>query len=305
MTLPILKINFSQIGNNWGTLGFDYIVGALKDSPLFNVQDHKDEVKTVKGQRGTILYFNDKKIYLDFWEYYVPSHSNEALAANFDLIIRLQHRNIEADKYVHFANRKNIFGRHVEDKILTDHWNKMIPWTFFPSKNMMPYIGKEHELTSLPIQQLGFFCGFNWKCRHSMKKKLESDGIRYVSREKDGNITDEEFLKLMRSSKFGIILPGRNTFITDSKNRREIDYMMARKPILMSYRPYYYDPLIDGKHYIYIDEKTNLNELENKYNIEQMAEDAFQWYQRNASPSGIASSFLKIMTDKGYIKESI
>lgn len=302
MSLPVLKINLGQIGNNGGTLGFDYIVSSLKNSGKFEIQNHTDVVSPVKGIRGTILYFNDKKIYLDFWEYSAPTHTTEVLNANFDLIIKLQHKVLAAIEYIKFVRMKRMF-EGVSDDDLIDFWNKIVPWTFFPSKSMFPYIGREQDLvSSLPINKLGFFCGRNWKARHSMKAKLEKEGINYICNEVEGaRISDELFMELMLSSKFGIVLPGRNTYVSDSKNRREIDYMMMRKPLLISYRPYYYDPLVEGVHYIYINDKTNFKSLDNMYNIGDITENAFQWYQRNATPSGLANSFLKIMSDKGYI----
>lgn len=301
MSLPVLKINLSQIGHHGGTLGYDYIVNALKDSPLFDVQDHSDAVNPVKGTRATILYFNGRKIYLDFWEYSAPTHTEEVLNANFDLIIKLQHKMVTSKGYINYLRSKRIF-EGIQDPVLINFHKKIIPWTFFPSKSMFPYIDKEQELVSLPTEQIGFFCGRNWKARHGMKARLDQEGIRYICNEVEGaRISDDEFMHLMLSSQYGIVLPGRSTYISDSKNRREIDYMMMRKPLLISYRPYYYDPLIEGIHYILIHEKTNFKELENMYNIKDMVENAFQWYQRNATPSGIASSFLKIMSDKGYI----
>lgn len=301
MSLPILKINLNQIGNNASTLGWDYIICSLKDSGLFEIQDHNDRIETAKGFRGTILYFNDKKIYLDFWEYSSPTHTPEVVNANFDLIIKLQHKKLEFDSYIKFIRAKNIL-KFYSDETLREFYKKIIPWTFFPSKNMMSYIGKENDLVSLPIEQLGFFCGRNWKARHSIKTKLDREGIKYIENQVEGQrISDEKYMHYMLSSQFGFVLPGRSTYVSDSKNRREIDYMMMCKPLLISYHPYYYDPLVPGKHFILIDDKTNFKTLTKMYNIEEMTKNAFEWYQNNATPLGIVKSFLKIMSDKEYI----
>lgn len=301
MTLPVLKINLRQIDNNGGTLGFNYIVGALKDSKLFNVQNHDEVINPAKGNRGTILYFNDKKIYLDFWEYSAPTHTPEVFDSNFDLIIKLQHKINTESGYIAFIRHKNMFSS-LSDEQLRVFYRKIVPWTFFPSKSMFPYVGRENELASRPIERFGFFCGRNWKARHPMKAKLEKEGIKYICNEVEGQrITDEEFMHMMLSSQYGIVLPGRSTFVSDSKNRREIDYMMMRKPLLISYHPYYYNALVPGKHFILLDHNTDFKTLPKLYNIEEMIENAFQWYQENATPHGIATSFLKIMSDKGYI----
>lgn len=300
MSLPTLGINLSQIGKNGGTLGYDFIVNILKDSGKFIISDHKDSISVVKGNRATILYFNGKKIYLDFWEYTAPTHMPQVVNANFDLIIKLQHKKITEDCYVSFLNCKKYLAEFTDEEKRV-FFRKIVPWTFFPSKNMMPFIGKEDTLKSLPIEQIGFFCGRNWKARHGMKFKLDKEGVKYISAEVQGQrISDEDYMHLMLSSKYGFVLPGRSTHITDSKNRREIDYMMMRKPLLISYHPYYYEELVHGKHFILIDDKTDFRNLDKMYNMEEMVDNAFKWYENNAKPEGIVNSFLKIMTDKGY-----
>ena len=66
----------------------------------------------------------------------------------------------------------------------------------------------------------------------------------------------------------------------------------------MNYKPYYYNPLVEGKHYIYINENTDFKKIEDMYNIEEIVQNAYQWYKENASPLGTAQTFLKIMNDK-------
>jgi hypothetical protein len=60
--------------------------------------------------------------------------------------------------------------------------------------------------------------------------------------------------------------------------------------------------LVNGKHFILINNKTDLNSLEKMYNMDEIVENAFQWYKENATQNGIATSFLKIMKDHGYIQ---
>lgn len=302
MSLPKLAINIGQIGNHGGTLGYDYIVQSLIDSKFFQIEDHKESVNVVKGNRGTILYFEGKKIYLDFWEYTAPTHSNEIIDANFDLIIKLQHKKVAEKDYLWFVRRKNFHPKFTDEQLLT-FFRKIVPWTFFPSKMMFPYIGKEEDITTGRSSIIGFFCGRNWKARHEMKAFLDKEEVKYICNEVEGaRISDSDFMHMMMCSKYGIVLPGRSTFITDSKNRREIDYMMMRKPLLISYHPYYYNELVNGKHFVLIDSKTDLNSLEKMYNMDEIAENAFQWYKENASKEGIAKSFMNIMKDHGYVK---
>ena len=86
-----------------------------------------------------------------------------------------------------------------------EFYNKIVTWTFFPSKLMIPYVGKENELRPIVTEQIGFFFGKNWRCRRHMKAKLEKEGIIYINREENGinvSISDEKYLHLMLSSEF-------------------------------------------------------------------------------------------------------
>ena len=303
MTLPVLALNIDQLSNTGGTLGFEYVLGSLKNSGAFEIKDHKEKVNVAKGSRGTVLFFNGKRIYLDFWEYTAPTNTPTVLKEPFDLIIKLQHQNMSFEHYWKWTSGKNMYVGESEETI-RNFYNKIIPWTFFPSRNMMPYVGKENEIPVLPVEQFAFFCGRNWKSRHPMKAKLDAEGIKFFSNNEGQRLSDEDYMHYMLSSQYGIALPGRSTGVTDSKNRREIDYMMMRKPLMISYKPFYYDPLIPGKHYIFIDGKTDFKAIPTMYNMEEMVKNAWEWYQNNATPAGIVKSFLKIMADKGFMSQT-
>jgi len=153
------------------------------------------------------------------------------------------------------------------------------------------------------VDKFGFFCGKAWKCRNGIMKHLRDQGIS-MQTSNQGNkrsgrpLDDKEFVKYMMGSKYGIVLAGRSSAVTDAKNRREMDYMMLKKPLLLNYRPKYYNPLEEGKHYIYFDEKTDLQSLENRYNIKEIGENGYQWYLDNVPPEGAAKTFRKILKER-------
>lgn len=97
-------------------------------------------------------------------------------------------------------------------------------------------------------------------------------------------------------------MAGRATPITDPKNRREIDYLMLGKPLLINYKPFYYNEFEAGKHYIYIDENTDIKSLDKMYNIDEIAKNGYEWYLQNATPEAIPKTFVQIMQEK-LIKE--
>jgi len=301
-TKPTLGIDKQSIRNPFSTLGLTEFLNRFIECGAFNIVYHDDRIGGLKSPRGTVLHYNDKKVYLDFWEYALPAYSGEAWDANFDLIIKLQHKNMSPERFEKSCDRKGMF-KHRTPEERRAFLDKLVPWTFFSSRMMKQFIGKEDQIEQLPIERDAFFCGKNWKCRHEIKKKLDGLDIEYVcsSQEKRHSgrpLKDDEYIHKMRTSKFGLVLHGRGSYFTEAKNRREIDYMILKKPLLLNYKPYYYNPLEEGKHYIYIDDNIDLKKIEEMYNINEIAQNGYEWYQNNASPDGLIKSFLQIMNDR-------
>jgi len=303
MTLPILKINRKDIENPLRTLGMTEILRALEESNLFTVKYHDLSISAMRSERAAIIIFNSRRIYLDFWEYNTPTYTNKVFDYNFDLIIKLQHKPMTHEQYFKTCIRKRILeGRTDDEKI--SFLNKVIPWTFFCSRPVSKFLNGDLKLQNIPVDQDGFFCGKIWRCRGGWIKRLKDQNIKILSSNNEIRtgrvINDEDYLKEMIRSKYGIILRGRASHLTEGKNRREIDYMILKKPIIMNYKPFYYNPLIAGKHFIYMDEKTSLHDIDKVYNVSDIVNEASKWYEDNASPKGIAKSFLQIMTEKGF-----
>jgi len=289
-------------GETTNTLGTEMLEHVVK-SGLFDISYHNESISISRGERGTILYYNGKKIYVDFWEYMLPTYSRPVYDAKFDLIIKLQHYNITPELLEKACQRKKIFLDLTSEERV-NFIKKVIPWSFFCSGIIRQFIGKEDILEQLPIERIGFFCGKSWKCRKGMREKLMRDGIEYIASDRFPGpdykkpVNDRDYIHRMRTSKYGIVFAGRRSMFTEAKNRREIDYMILKKPLLLNYKPFYYDPLIENKHYIYIDEKTNISEIEKHHDLNEIVKNAYEWYKNNASPEGYVKSFLKIMQDK-------
>lgn len=308
---PTLSISNFDLKDPWtqSTLGLNEFLNFLIKSDEFNIVYHDGKIQTSKSERSTTLIYNDKKIYVDFWDYAMPTYTDQIFNSDMDLIIKLQHPKMTFDSFNMQLASKNQFPNATTEQKLK-FYNKIIPWTFFCSRMMQQFIGKEDNIEPMPITQLAFFCGKSWKCRGYMKETLKLAGIEFLDSDQGGSlankglpspgkiITDEEFLNKMKSSKYGLVLHGRGSFASESKNRREIDYMMLKKPLLLNYRPNYYNPLIEGKHYIYVDQKTDFKNIENMYNIDDIAKNAFQWYKENASEKGVVNTFLQITKEK-------
>jgi len=298
-----LEIHEKKRNGSYGTLGMPFLINSLRDSDLFEVGYHNETFKTARDFRSILLLCNGKKVCVDFWEYPAPTYTSGAYNYGFDLIVKIQDRNIPIKKVHRYLNRKKMLPKSIEE--LTEYKSKIVPWTFFPSRIFEKYVGKEDELIKdqVEVDKLGFFCGKAWKCRNKIMSKLSEQGIE-TWKSDQGNrrggrkLKDDEFINYMRRSKYGIVLAGRASMVTDQKNRREVDYMMMKKPLLLNYKPYYYNEFVEGKHYIYIDDNTDLKTLEDRYNIEEIAKNGHQWYLDNVRPKQAAEVFRKILKDK-------
>jgi len=288
------------------TLGMSEILNSLIGSGLFSVSFHdQPEPDTLRCERAQTIYLNNKKIYLDFWEYSQPTYSMEVLEANYDIIIKLQKPEMDHDRFEEKCNRKNVLTGVTYEK-RHELFDKVVPWTFFPSKMLHEYILGNKPLPRREKEIFGFFCGKPWHQRNKLRDKFKEEGIvDFIDSDQTWKSTTtlqkDDYLQLMINSKFGISLHGRMSHFTEAKNRREIDYMFLKKPLLMNYCPHYYDPLIDGHHYVSINLNTDFKKLEDEYDWDKIAENGYNWYMKNASPYGVAESFMKIMKDRGLM----
>ena len=301
---PSLVINQLAITySKYNPLGTTPMCSSLITSGMFDVSFHNEPLpKRHKGERATVMYFNGSKIYVDFWDYPSPTFTDETFSEEYSLIIKLQAPEMSYKQFENRCQKKNILTNITNERKYSV-FSKITPWTFFHSRMLNPYIFFERKVPEMETERLGFFCGKCWRRRKQMYDKLKSSGIEVIeSNNKYKSSTSlnlTEYMHRMFTSKYGIVLPGRGSHFTEAKNRREIDYMALKKPLLLNYKPNYSDPLIEGEHYIYIDEKTDFKSIEDKYNVNEIKENAYEWYLRNASPIGVAKSFMKIMEKKG------
>jgi len=300
MKKPKIKINRKDLTNQINAIGLTELLTYLKDSDLFDIDYHDERITSAKADRAAILHYNDKKIYLDVWEYDLPTYSKSIYRQNFDLIIKLFHSNSTKKHFLNWNKRKKIMAFVSEDEAW-DYHKSIVPWTFVPSRLIQKAIKRRTIDKEYEITQDGFFYGVRWKTRLKMFesfKKQEIDAVESFQATRHRKLTDEKYLKKMKSSKYGIVLAGRGGYFTDRKNRREIDYMMIRKPLLINYRPNYYNPLEQDKHYIFINPETKINALENMYNTKEIEKSCHEWYKNNATPHGAAKVFKQIMDER-------
>ena len=108
--------------------------------------------------------------------------------------------------------------------------------------------------------------------------------------------TQEEYLDLLRQSKFGLCLPGYGP-----KCNREIELMgLGVVPIITpGVDLTYFNPLIKDKHYIFIDNPSHLKNTISQIGQtkwEEMSLSCISWFEENCSIQGSFNTTQKILT---------
>lgn len=108
--------------------------------------------------------------------------------------------------------------------------------------------------------------------------------------------SQEEYLNLVRRSSYGLCLAGFGP-----KCNREIEYMgLGTVPLVTpEVDMTYYDPPIEGKHYLRIEKPEDINVIDN-ISLEkwgEMSQNCLDWYERNASPKGSFDTTMHILEE--------
>jgi hypothetical protein len=109
--------------------------------------------------------------------------------------------------------------------------------------------------------------------------------------------TQEEYLQLLRNSKFGLSLRGYGP-----KCNREIELMaFGTVPIIDEYVSMsYYDPPQENIHYFRINQPSDIKNVINNCSKEQwikMSTACREWYNKNCSLHGSFNTTMKIIND--------
>lgn len=297
---PVLGINQYNLDHG-PALGCSYLLRQLIKSNLFDIYYHNDVVgnkNASKAHLSSIIYYNGFKVLLDLWEFPTPTHTSHIIEDNsIKLIIKLQHRwhTYSAERYVRWCRSRN-FCDHISDERLFYFWRRIVPWTFFPSPLFEKDIeeGIEYE-TNIDDNNVCFFYGRPWACRQMWFGWLEKQNIEYNTSWKQNFVTPKNFKDLMLTCRYGLVINGKGHFLTDCKNRRTVEYMYLRKPLLLTHRPLYYNKMIPGYHYIPLTLNTDVKNIEDEYNVKEIAEHGREYFDDNFSSKGVATTFLQIL----------
>ncbi len=195
-----------------------------------------------------------------------------------------------------------------------DCWNHyripVVPWTMFhmDTLNWLENLPRYREIVAeTPKTFRAGFTGVNWPCRKPWVEALKKiDGVDVnawpTSERKHRPGTVEDYVRRIATWECAICLKGKTDRWTDGKNRREVEFAGLGIPMVLNYQPTYFDPLRAGEHYISVDASAALGLLGDRAFDGALtdagiavSDNAFSWWNANASREGICRSFVRLM----------
>lgn len=254
--------------------------------------------KIARWQQGGLIQINGEYIYLDCWDFSGPTWG---VLHDLD------------DKPELAAVIKIQMARGSEWETDTP----VVPWTMFHMdqqnylENQEKYETIISHTTTAKIHGAvkGYRIGYTgcmWRHREvwveAIKKIPNSDVTAWPrSQRKHRPGTFMEWIHRVATWKIAIILQGKHDGRTEAKNRSEPQFASLNIPMILNYKPYYFNELTPGIHYIYCKAPEDLPECIRRAELlnPQSAFNANNWWWGNASARGIAHSFMQLMQKLG------
>lgn len=184
----------------------------------------------------------------------------------------------------------------------------VVPFVMFASDQVNMY-GKMDKLREIvqkqpPKYELGF-SGRLWRCRKKWEQYAHDKDWFYWENT-PGQATQfgtwEEYAAKLGTWRRCLILGGKGTRGAASHNRREPECAAMGLPMVLNYKPHYYEPFVGGIHYGYAKTPERLQSLNDKHTArlglstdeKERVQGAREYWERNQSPAGICRLFKQI-----------
>ena len=248
--------------------------------------------KTTRHEHSIFVKVNDKLIWIDTWDFHAPGYewlSGKGADIDVACILKIQ-----------------CSGKKFKD----ERKIPIFPWTMFHMchtrwldnlndfRKMYKETPREHWLG---------FSGRMWGWRKKWQIEMESmDYTQFIGygRTPPGDFI--EYVKKMVKWRVGLSIIGKRDRLTDGKNRREVEYASVGMPMILNYRPHYFNQLIPGSHYLYCAKPEHLgkmmdNLMDDKELYDNLSHNSLSWWEANASEKGICETFIQIMLKAGVL----
>ena len=177
---------------------------------------------------------------------------------------------------------------------------KVQPWTFWPRKPILleQYLKQNQTLTYEERNKTTVFIGnieneTQKVHRDEWRKLAHLFDVFELTNGELHKFNQKEYLKIIASSKFGLVLPGYG-----KKCHREIEYMaMGTVPVVVAGYPNhsFQEQLVEGKHFINLKDPSEISEL-GKITSEEwtrLSNNGIEYYYRNCHSANVLNATTK------------
>lgn len=267
----------------------DFNLADVNMGKLPHIGRISDEIGLPRSHTGTIIQVNDKYVYLDTWDFGIPS-----------IIILMHLDKIPIKLSAVIKIQKGI-------KPFPNEEIPVLPWSMFSSKhtlwleNQPKY--REAYLSSKKEYKIAY-TGRNFHFRRIWIEEIKRlGGFTFVWPRIPKDSRDDYVTKMCQWES-SLILKGKTDSRTDGKNRREVECASIGMPMIMNYKPHYLNELVPGKHYIYVKTHSEIEKALETLTPDFAAElgnNAYEWWKANASDEGLCRTFIQVLETANVI----
>lgn len=184
----------------------------------------------------------------------------------------------------------------------------VIPWTMF-HRSQRDWIQNQpsyRESYSNTIKQFRLGCtGRSWSHRRNWEeavRKTSGTFSHFYARLSDDST--HEYLQKVNCWESALCLVGKTDSSSDGKNRREVEFASIGCPMILNYQPNYLNPMRPDEHYLFAASPEDLPELLDALSLKkrrELADNAFHWWETNASLPGVCRTFIQAITLAGIL----
>ena len=208
---------------------------------------------------------------IDTWDAQRPSAEGHALFHSLDLLLKIEY----APSPI-WTDLEQTYGLRVA------------PWTMFGYDDVLAgYFDWARE----PHEHLCAFSGIGWRGRRPWLDHIQRRGWPVLPGQKP-----DEYLPLIRTMQWGVVLQGRKPPHCDGKNRREHAYTSCGMPLALNYIPHYPFPMEPDRDFVYLRAPADLDRLAD-IDPAPYAEASRRLWRHCFSPAGMAATLLKLIDE--------
>lgn len=249
-----------------------WLVDRLLESGTFR-QRHGELPRTPESRRWRrnfhVMRVEESLVGVDTWDLEGPTTTGHSVLNELDLLLKIQYR-------------PHDLWRALE----IEHGLRITSWTMFA------YDG-------FPMREYAWSpdsgqCPYSYSGHAKRPKRRWLRHMRRSGVEVHDMLEPNEYVPLLRNSRWGVILKGRTGRHCDGKNRREPALASWGMPLALNYTPHYPVSMLPDVDFVHLREPTDLDRLKD-IDPRPYAEASIGLWHRLFSPRAMAGNLLDLV----------